>query len=62
MASAVAVATRDGAIPGGYRHIGAPTLYRPEYAQAIVDYFESAQLPGDLAPDDAGPGSAKRYA
>ena len=49
-----AMATRprvaDGAIPGGYRHVGAPTLYRPEYAQAIIDYFESHQLPGDLAP------------
>ena len=59
-----AIATRprlvDGALPGGYRHIGAPTLYRPEYAQAIIDYFESAQLPGDLAPDDSGPGSGKR--
>jgi len=40
----------SGAIPGGYRHIGSPTLYKPEYAQAIIDYFESAQLPGDLAP------------
>ena len=50
----------DGAIPGGYRHIGAPTLYKPEYAQAIIDFFESHQLPGDLAPDDSGPGSGKR--
>jgi hypothetical protein len=50
----------SGAIPGGYRHIGAPTLYKPEYAQAIIDYFEAAQLPGDLAPDDSGPGSGRR--
>lgn len=49
-----------GALPGSYRHIGAPTLYKDSYAQAIIDYFESAQLPGDLAPDDSGPGSCKR--
>jgi DNA-packaging protein gp3 len=59
-----ALATRprlaDGALPGGYRHIGAPTIYKPEYAQAIIDYFEAAQLPGDLAPNDSGSGSGRR--
>ena len=43
-----------------YSHTGAPTLYREEYAQMLVDYFESAILPGEPAPHEAGEGSGKR--
>lgn len=64
--ASTAVAARPtvatGAIPGGYRHIGSPTIYKPEYCDAMIEFFEAAQLPGDLAPDDSGPGSGRRQA
>ena len=47
MQSAMATRPRiaSGALPGGYRHTGAPTLYRPEYAADIVAFFASKPVP-----------------
>lgn len=60
MQSAIARPTiASGAIPGGYRHIGAPTLYKPEYATDIVAFFASKPVP--ITPPDGGAKEAVQF-
>ena len=58
-----AIATRPrlehGAIPGGYRHTGSPTLYRPEYAADIVAFFASKPVP--VTPPEGGAKEAVQF-
>tara|TARA_R110000868_G_scaffold165150_3_gene398095 strand:+ start:836 stop:1390 length:555 start_codon:yes stop_codon:yes gene_type:complete len=61
MQSAITTRPRisDGAIPGGYRHTGSPTLYRPEYAADIVTFFASKPVP--VTPPEGGAKEAVQF-